>query len=89
LRRRQELAQISLRTWVIGISGGLVSMTAYGLVLFAKNFAPLGAVSALRETSVIFAALIGFVILKEGNWMRRLGAAVLMALGVGLIGMSV
>ena len=64
-------------------------MAAYGLVLYAKNFAPLGAVSALRETSVIFAALIGFIFLKEGNWMRRLGAAVLMAVGVALIGLAV
>lgn len=89
LRRRNTLSQIPIRTWIVGITGGFVSMTAYGLVLFAKNFAPLGAVSALRETSVIFAALIGFVILKEGNWVRRLGAAVLMALGVGLIAFAV
>ncbi len=89
LRKRQQLHQIPVRSWAIGIAGGFVSMTAYGLVLFAKNFAPLGAVSALRETSVIFAALIGFFFLKEGNWMRRLGAAVIMALGVALIGLSV
>ncbi|WP_278924039.1 MULTISPECIES: EamA family transporter [Pseudophaeobacter] len=89
LRRRRVLRLIPLRSWVIGITGGFVSMTAYGLVLFAKNFAPLGAVSALRETSVIFAALIGFLVLKEGNWMRRLGAAMVMVLGVALIGLSV
>jgi drug/metabolite transporter (DMT)-like permease len=89
LRRRRVLVQIPARSWMIGIVGGFVSMTAYGLVLFAKNFAPLGAVSALRETSVIFAALIGFIVLKEGNWMRRLGAAVIMAIGVALIGLSV
>ncbi|MGR3621966.1 EamA family transporter [Pseudophaeobacter sp.] len=89
LRRRQVLAQVPLRSWLIGIAGGGVSMTAYGLVLYAKNFAPLGAVSALRETSVIFAALIGFVVLKEGNWKRRLGAAALMAVGVALIGLAV
>jgi drug/metabolite transporter (DMT)-like permease len=88
LRKRNTLAALRPRTWIIGIGGGLVSMTAYGLVLYAKNFAPLGAVSALRETSVIFAALIGFVFLKEGNWIRRLGAAVLMAGGVALIGTS-
>lgn len=88
LRRRQVLAQLPPRTWVIGILGGFVSMLAYGLVLFAKNFAPLGAVSALRETSVIFAALIGFVFLHEGYWVRRLGAAVLMAGGVALVGLS-
>ena len=89
LRRRRVLRLIPLRSWVIGITGGFVSMTAYGLVLFAKNFAPLGAVSALRETSVIFAALIGFLVLKEGNWMRLLGAAMVMVLGVALIGLSV
>ncbi|WP_171174611.1 DMT family transporter [Ruegeria sp. HKCCD8929] len=89
IRKRAVLAQLPAKVWMTGIVGGLVSMTAYGLVLYAKNFAPLGAVSALRETSVIFAALIGFIFLKEGNWMRRLGAAVLMALGVALIGMAV
>lgn len=89
LRRRHHLHQIPSKVWLLGICGGLVSMMAYGLVLYAKNFAPLGAVSALRETSVIFAALIGFVFLKEGNWLRRLGAAVLMAVGVALIGLAV
>jgi len=89
IRKRHSLAALPKRTWALGIAGGLVSMTAYGLVLYAKNFAPLGAVSALRETSVIFAALIGFVFLKEGYWVRRLGSAVLMAGGVALIGMAV
>ncbi|MEY8803472.1 hypothetical protein AB9K35_24635 [Leisingera sp. XS_AS12] len=88
-RKRDTLTRLPARVWLLGLAGGMVSMTAYGLVLFAKNFAPLGAVSALRETSVIFAALIGFVFLKEGNWMRRLGAAVLVALGVALIGLAV
>lgn len=89
IRRRKALSDLSLKVWVVGLLGGLVSMAAYGLVLYAKNFAPLGAVSALRETSVIFAALIGFIFLKEGNWIRRLGAAILMAIGVALIGLAV
>jgi drug/metabolite transporter (DMT)-like permease len=87
-RRRHVLRSLPAGTWAMGIAGGMVSMTAYGLVLYAKNFAPLGAVSALRETSVIFATLIGFLVLKEGNWQRRLGAAVLMAFGVALIGLN-
>jgi drug/metabolite transporter (DMT)-like permease len=87
-RRRQTLLQLPVRVWALGIAGGMVSMTAYGLVLYAKNFAPLGAVSALRETSVIFATLIGYFVLKEGNWKRRFGAAVLMALGIAVIGMN-
>lgn len=88
VRKRQTLAVLPLRIWTVGIAGGMVSMTAYGLVLYAKNFAPLGAVSALRETSVIFATLIGFLILKEGNWKRRLGAAVIMSCGIALIALS-
>jgi len=87
-RRRNTLKALPLRVWTVGIAGGMVSMTAYGLVLYAKNFAPLGAVSALRETSVIFATLIGFFLLKEGNWKRRLGAAVVMACGIALIGLN-
>ncbi|WP_420586650.1 EamA family transporter [Ruegeria sp.] len=89
VRKRHTLADLPWTVWAVGLLGGLVSMAAYGLVLYAKNFAPLGAVSALRETSVIFAALIGFIFLHEGNWMRRLGAAVLMAIGVALIGLAV
>lgn len=87
-RRRQTIFQLPARIWILGIGGGVVSMTAYGLVLYAKNFAPLGAVSALRETSVIFATLIGFFVLKEGNWKRRLGAAGLMVLGITFIGLN-
>ena len=86
--RRKTMNALPLRIWCVGIAGGMVSMIAYGLVLYAKNFAPLGAVSALRETSVIFATLIGCFFLKEGNWKRRVGAAVIMACGIALIGLS-
>ena len=46
--------------------GGACSLAAYGIVLFAMTRAPVAAVAALRETSVLFAALIGAVWLKEG-----------------------
>lgn len=87
-RRRDTLSRLPLRIWAVGIAGGMVSMTAYGLVLYAKNFAPLGAVSALRETSVIFATLIGYFILKEGNWKRRFAAAIVMVVGIAMIGLN-
>ncbi|MEM5522009.1 DMT family transporter [Sulfitobacter sp. AS59] len=87
-RKRSTLSQLPLNVCFVGMAGGMVSIIAYGLVLYAKNFAPLGAVSALRETSVIFATLIGFIILKEGNWKRRLGAAFLMTIGIIVIGMN-
>ena len=49
----------------IGLSAG-----AYGVALWAMTRAPVAAVAALRETSVIFAALIGAWLLKEGRIAR-------------------
>lgn len=66
--------------------GGLVSLLAYGIVIYAMNEAPLGAVSALRETSVLFAALIGYAFLGETLTARRLLACAVIASGTLIIG---
>lgn len=50
---------------VVGILGGLVSMAAYAIVIWAQSLAPLALVSALRETSVLLAGIIGFLVFKE------------------------
>lgn len=73
------------RAVAVGFAGGLVSSAAYGLVLLAKTDAPLGIVSALRETSVIFAALIGILWFSEGPRRDRLIAALIVAAGIGII----
>jgi drug/metabolite transporter (DMT)-like permease len=87
-RRRTTLMRLPVQVWVLGIAGGMVSMTAYGLVLYAKNFAPLGAVSALRETSVIFATLIGYFVLREVSYFGRFCSVILMFFGIVFIGLS-
>jgi len=88
-RRAPLLRGVPVRDVVIGLAGGAVSMLAYGLVLYAKTLTVLGAVSALRETSVVFAALIGVLLLGEGNWRRRLLSALIVAAGVVVIALSV
>ena len=63
-----------------GLIGGGCSLAAYGIVLWAMTRAPIGAVAALRETSVLFAALMGSFWLKEGfGWRRAAGAASVVA----------
>ena len=63
-----------------GLVGGACSLAAYGIVLWAMTRAPIAAVAALRETSVLFAALIGSMWLKEGfGWRRIAGAASVVA----------
>ncbi len=72
----------------LALAGGLISASAYGLVMIAQNFAPLGIVSSLRETSVLFAALIGVIALGERPWRGRLLAAVVVMGGVGMIALG-
>lgn len=68
-----------------GLLAGCLTGVAYGAVIWAQARAPLAEVSALRETGVISAALIGAFFFKEGFGARRVLAAVLVALGILLI----
>jgi drug/metabolite transporter (DMT)-like permease len=60
---------------------GLLSLLAYGLVLWAMQRAPLGPVAALRETSVLFGVLIGWLVLGQPLGARRGLACLVIALG--------
>lgn len=70
-----------------GLLAGVLVVVAYGAVMWAQTRAPLAEVAALRETGVISAALIGTLFFKERFGLRRLGAAVVVALGIVLIGL--
>jgi drug/metabolite transporter (DMT)-like permease len=61
--------------------GGVTSLAAYGIVIFAMTRAPMGSVSALRETSVLFAVLLGRIFFGEALTARRIGAALVIAAG--------
>ena len=70
------------RTYVVaGIASGL----AYGMVLVAVRYAPVGYVTALRESSVVIAALVGWRYLGEGDGRRRMLAAVAVLIGLVLL----
>lgn len=70
-----------------GALAAALSVVAYGVVLWAQSRAPLAEVAAIRETSVVFAALIGFLVLREDFGRRRVAAAVVIATGIVLIGL--
>ncbi len=81
LRRHSALHYIG-RHGRRGLAGGLFLIGAYGIVLWAMTRAPLAAVAALRETSVIFAAMLGSIFLKEPFGRQRMIGACAVALGV-------
>ena len=82
-RGHQQLLRFWHAQWVVCIGGGIASTVAYGLVIYAMSSGAMAAVSALRETSVIMAVLIGAVKLREHVGWRRLSAAGMVVVGVG------
>ena len=80
--KRRALLDYAARHWARGLAGGTLAAASYGVALWAMTRAPVAAVAALRETSVIFAALIGAYILREGHPKRRLAGAAAVAAGV-------
>ena len=71
--------------WRRGVAGGALSLGAYWIAIWAMTVAPIALVAALRETSVLFAALIGVVVLREPLTRWRIAAASLILCGLVFI----
>lgn len=85
VRRPRVLGAYVLQHWPMGMLGASVATSAYAMVLWAMTQAPIAVVAAMRESSVIFAVLIGCLWFKEGRLRPGLLAAALVAMGVVLI----
>ena len=84
--KRGAFIRHAAQHWWRGVAGCVLSGLSYGIALWAMTQAPVAIVAALRETSVIFAALIGAWLLKEGHLKERMvGAAAVLA---GLIALK-
>jgi drug/metabolite transporter (DMT)-like permease len=68
--------------WTVALPAALASLGSYGIALWAMTKAPVAAVAALRETSVLFAAVIGALWLREAYGKRRIVATLLIVAGV-------
>lgn len=83
-RRGRGLVRQARPYALAGLTGGILSLAAYGLVLWAQTKAPLAPVAALRETSSLMGAIIAAVVFKESFGRRRVLAAVVVTVGVVL-----
>ena len=81
-RFKVRLLTSSFSEIMLGFFAGVISTIAYGLALYAKSLAPLGIITALRETSVIIATLIGVVWFKEKPIGYRIAAASIVFSGI-------
>jgi drug/metabolite transporter (DMT)-like permease len=85
IRRRDVLAKQRPRILLSGLAAGALSVLAYGLVLWAQTRGALAPIAALRETSVIFGAIIGTLVFREPFGRARIAATVLVAAGILLL----
>ena len=69
----------------MALTGGIVSILAYGIVIWAMQYDAMGVVSALRETSVVYAAIIGRIFLNEKLTARRITSCLAIATGAACL----
>lgn len=70
------------KAWVMGSIAALASYGAYAIVVWAMTIAPIALVTALRETSILFAVIIGWLFFGEGLGRQKILAAGLIVTGV-------
>jgi len=73
------------RFWRRGLTGGALQVLSYGIAIWAMTVAPIAVVATLRETSVLFGAVIAVVVLKEPLRAVRIAAACMIVCGLILI----
>jgi len=73
------------RTWWRGVMGGVIANVGYGIAIYALVLGPMAHVAALRETSVLFGALMGTLLLGEPFGVRRVAAAFVIVVGLVLM----
>jgi drug/metabolite transporter (DMT)-like permease len=86
LRMRHRLAGVPLRPLMLrGVIGALVAFGSFGSVMMATRLEKVGEAAVLRETSTVFAAVIGVVFLHETVGPRRIALMVLIAAGAVVV----
>jgi drug/metabolite transporter (DMT)-like permease len=73
------------RHWWKGMIGGVIASTGYGIAIYALALGPMAHIAALRETSVLFGAVMGTLLLGEPFGRRRVIAAAIIVAGLALM----
>jgi drug/metabolite transporter (DMT)-like permease len=84
-RDGRDVVPAMQKYWRRGFAGGALQVLSYGVAIWAMTVAPIAIVAALRETSVLFGAVIAVVVLKEPLRTVRIAAALLIVCGLVLI----
>ncbi|WP_299373498.1 EamA family transporter [uncultured Tateyamaria sp.] len=84
MQDRPAIGPLMLR----GLAGGIVAPLSFGAIMLATRLDKVGEAAVLRETSTVFAAIIGWLVLKETVGPRRIALMALIALGAVIVEMG-
>lgn len=85
LKGKKQCIDHALQYWRRGVIGGLLSITAYSIVLWAMTKAPIAQISALRETSVLFGSIVAIIFLSEPLKISRIISTIMIISGIVII----
>jgi drug/metabolite transporter (DMT)-like permease len=86
--RGRSFIEAARTSWIFGLGAGALALTSYAIALWAMTLAPIGLVAALRETSVLFAAILGTIFFGESFSAKRWLALVLIVAGIVALRLS-
>ncbi len=84
-RGPQAFIASTRRALRLGVAAGVCSLVSFSMALYGFSIAPVAYMSAMRETAVVFGALMSWWFLREGFGVRRTVAALLLAAGLSLL----
>ena len=86
MQRNVKALRAPVRDIASSAVGGLVSIAAYGIVVWAMQFDAMGVVSAIREISIVFAVIIGRLFMHEELTLKRFLSCVVIVIGAICLG---
>ncbi len=85
IRGRKGTIDAVAKLWRPGLWSGFLAVLSFGAALYALSLMEAARVTALRETAIVFASLLGWLILKEGFGARRALASSVLVIGLALM----
>ena len=85
LTDKESLFKVKIRELILILCATIISFSAYAIIIWSMKYEPIGFVASMRESSIIFASLLGLVLLKEKIGYIHIISGILFFIGVGFI----
>ena len=83
--KEKLLSNLNIKIISWGVPAGILAILSYGIVVWSMKYLEIAYVSSIRETSIVFATLMGLIILRERKARGRMLPAVLVVIGIAIV----